>query len=544
MNLKNDLITENTLLRVPMRHNNCDVVVLKFGGTTLGSSPEDQRIKLARKTIARLIEEGKQVVPVFSALRIGRSGSSRKFSVTDFLQNYRTQIRDSVNPDLEVQNFRTRLLDVHTSVIRDLQLDDDAQLEQAVCSEIDWVCRTIASTSVAFEAIPSLDDSVVTAGERIAIQIISSYLNRKHQQGEFPVRTEPVTAMELGLYTDSQFGSANIDWPRAIEHTRETLFGRYLDQNVVPIVSGFDGIYDKGKDFDELLKSRAEKDGHAIANSVYRTSLGRGGSDLTATFLGVAVGANYVGFCKETPGVLTGDDMMVGDNARTVPHLSYQLATEAGNIYSKAVSPVKAARIPIQIFDPANDEARTIVSNRELPDGFYIMDRPKTSVNIHLGSIPDEPGALIEFLQLFASKNVNVEEIRHQRSGTDLIVCGDDATIQDALTAIHEKGIEAFAHYSWYLRIIGNVTEALAEEFNHFIGQYDPLSLAAFQLNTKVVTTTLARNRALDPAIENERISKIALHLHNRFVVPAATEAQEQREDAEWSEPLAEASTA
>lgn len=529
-NSRSESISQLTLSRIPLRHNRRQTVVLKFGGTTLGSSVENQRIKLARKTIAGLIEDGKFVIPVFSALRIGRSQHRDRFSVTDFLQNYHSVIRSGQDPERAANAYRDKLESVHAAVIKDLGLNGFADVEEVVSKEIDWICKTISATTIAYEPIPSLDDLIVTAGERIAIQIMSAYFNHCHQQGKFPIKTQPVSALELGVYTDNRFGSANIDWPRAIEHTRETIAGQYMDLGVMPVVSGFDGIYDKAGDFDEMVKSRCNNDGRSAASNVYRTSLGRGGSDLTATFLGLAMDADYVGFCKETPGVLTGDDLMVGESATTVPCLSYQLATEAGNIYSKAVAPVQAANVPIHIFDPADPEKRTIVSDWELPDGLYIIDRPKSSVNIHLASIPDEPGALVHFLNLFAEHGVNVEEIRHQRSGTDFIVCGDDSDVQASLDAIHEDGTEAYAHFSWYIRIIGNVTEELAAQFNDFMGRYEPLSSAAYQLNTKVVTATIARNRAVDGKLELQRISEILLELHNRFVVPNALHLEERQQ--------------
>lgn len=474
-------------------------------------------------------------MPVFSALRFGRSGTKEKFSVTDFLQNYRAKIRAAENPEQAIEEFRQKLQEVHNGVISDLGLNGFGDVDAIVAKEIQWICETVAATTVAFEEIPSLDDSIVTAGERMAIQIMAAYFNKSHQEGKFPIPAQPVSALELGLYTDNRFGAANIDWSRAIEHTRETVIGQFLDANIMPVVSGFDGIYDRARDFDESLQSRVVQGTPSPINKVYRTSLGRGGSDLTATFLGLALDAEYVGFCKETPGVLTGDDLMVGASATTVPRLSYQLATEAGNIYSKAVTPVKAAKVPIHIFDPAQRDVRTVVSDRQLPEGFYIIDRPKSSVNVHLGSIPDEPGALIEFLNLFADHSVNVEEIRHQRSGTDFIVCGDDSDIQTALDRIHERGYEAFAHFSWYLRVIGNVTEELAAEFNRFVGQYDPLSLAAYQLNTKVVTATIARNRTVPTETEVARISGVVLQLHDHFVVPNARDLPEYDEAKEMS---------
>ena len=498
-------ISDSTLAGVPRRRSSKNIVVLKFGGTTLGATKEQGRIKLARQTIADLIRQDKFVVPVFSAYRRGRSGSEKRFSVTDMLQNYERYVARHDSFASGVESFGRELLDAHVKLIEDLRLDDDRDLIREIEYDIDSLKSTVAMSCSAFENVPSLNDVVITGGERLAVKIMSGYLNRKHCEGEFPRETAPVTALELGIYTDNSFGSATIDWARAVDHSREVIVGQYLERDLVPIVTGFDGIYDPHNEFKEIMQSSHEQQLDEQYAEVYRTSLGRGGSDLTATFLGLALDAEYVGFCKETPGVLTGDDMLVGKAAQTVRELDYDLATEAGNIFSRAVEPVRAGGVPVHIFDPARPDVRTIVSDVDLPAGLYIIERPLEVVNIHCGTIPDEPGALISFLQVFAELDINVEETRHQRSGTDCIIRGDEAAIQKAVDRLNERNMRPQAHFTWYVRVIGNVTEELALTFNQFMREFEPLTLAAYQVGTKVLTATVARNRAGSQLVTRRR---------------------------------------
>ncbi|MEZ6095245.1 MAG: hypothetical protein R3C03_13610 [Pirellulaceae bacterium] len=147
MNLRSETISEAELSKIPLRHSSRNTVVLKFGGTTLGSSVHDKRINVARKTIANLIEQGKLVVPVFSALRKGRSRSSAKFSVTDYLLNYRKIIACNADPAQGVRMFRQTLEDVHKALIKDLLLEDFENVQQRVDEEIDWVYRTVSATA-------------------------------------------------------------------------------------------------------------------------------------------------------------------------------------------------------------------------------------------------------------------------------------------------------------------------------------------------------------------------------------------------------------
>lgn len=513
-------LSDATLANVPHRRSRKSIVVLKFGGTTAGATREQARIRLARHTIANLIEQNRFVVPVFSAYRRGRSGSRSKFSVTDLLQNAMSFVRQQTSFADGIDELGRQLRAAHDQLIADLNLSDHATLTAEIHQDIETLKNTIAMACSAYEPVPSLNDLIMTAGERLVVRIMAGYLNAKHAAGRFPMKAAPVTALEMGLYTDSSFGGASIDWARAVEHSREVLVGQYLEQGIVPVVTGFDGIYDPNNEFREIMQSAVDEHVGERYSGVYRTSLGRGGSDLTATFLGLALNAEYVGFCKETPGVLTADDMLVGEAAQTVRELDYDLATEAGNIYSRAVEPVRAGGVPVHIFDPARPDERTVVRDVQLPAGLYIVERPMETVNIHCGTIPDEPGSLMPFLQIFAKAGVNLEEIRHQRSGTDCIVEGNEDAIQSVIAALNDQGLRPRAHFTWYLRVIGNVTEELAARFNEFMHAFEPLTLATYQLDTKVLTATVVRNRAGAQLDETQRIESIVQRVHDEFVVP------------------------
>ncbi len=487
----------------------------------MGATREQARIRLARKTIADLIDSGKFVVPVFSAYRRGRGGSKTKLSVTDLLEKHQSFISKHDSLAAGMDWLGKQLFEAHFNLIDDLGLSDDDGLNTEIRCDLDWLNNLITMSCTAYETTPSLNDMIITAGERLAVKIMSAYLNRKHEENKFPLTTAPVTAMELGIYTDNRFGSATINWVRAVEHSREVIVGQFLEREVMPVVTGFDGIYDPGNEFKEIMQSSApdQQKFDTHYSKVYRTSLGRGGSDLTATFLGFALDAEYVGFCKETAGVLTGDDLLVGQSARTVPQLNYELATEAGNIYARAVEPVRYGQIDVHIFDPIQPSLRTIVSSVQLPPGLYIVERPMETVNIHTRALPDEPGSLLAFLQQFADRKINVEEIRHQRSGTDCVVCGDEDRIQELVHELNEQGLQSHAHYTWYLRVIGNITEQLSARFNRFMNEFEPLTLSNFQVDTKVVTATIARNRAGDQLEETRRVEVIIRRIHDELVV-------------------------
>ena len=514
------LESESILSRLPRRPTHKPLVVLKFGGTTVGSTPEEGKIGIARALIADYLERDLFVVPVFSAFRRGRSGSAEKISITDRLQNYATTIGRAATFRDGVEAFRRSLREPHLTMMKDLKLGEDASLVAEIEEEIDHLTETAEICCRAHEPIPSLDAYLITGGERLSTRILAAYLNRLHGEGKFPMRTARVTAVEMGLHTDGNFGNARIRWDLAVEHVREVLFGKYLEQGIMPIVTGFDGIYDPNEAFPDMMRDDRLYETGRRFTGVYRTALGRGGSDLTATFLGLALGAEYVGFVKETPGVLSGDDMLVGDTARTIPELDYDLATEAGNIYPKAVEPVRAGKVPVHIFDPRTPEEYTAITDVNLSDGLYLITHPSAAMNIHVGAIPDEPGELMRLLKHFGDSGVSVAEVRHQRSGTDVIVEADADEVASALDALDAAGYRPQPTHVWYVRVIGNITPELTMAFNEFVREHHPNSSASFQVGTRALTATFPRIRAGTEARETERIRAIVKRMHDELVVP------------------------
>ena len=123
-------LSRTLLSNLPSRRSRRNIVVLKFGGTTLGSPREEGRIRVARDTIAELIHGGKSVVPVFSAFRRGRSQSSDKVSVTDILQDFQKRILAADNFDDEVAAFDRQLRDIHFCLLYTSPSPRDATLSR------------------------------------------------------------------------------------------------------------------------------------------------------------------------------------------------------------------------------------------------------------------------------------------------------------------------------------------------------------------------------------------------------------------------------
>src|SRR5205809_761866 len=129
-----------------------------------------------------------------------------------------------------------------------------------------------------------------------------------------------VDAVEV-IHTDGTFGNASPELRRTERSARRVL-RPLLARGVVPVVPGFLG---------------AAPDGQAV-------TLGRGGSDLTATLLARALGAREVSLWKDVPGVLTADPRIVPD-ARVIPQLHVREAAELAYYGAKVLHP--RALVPV-----------------------------------------------------------------------------------------------------------------------------------------------------------------------------------------------------
>jgi aspartokinase/homoserine dehydrogenase 1 len=189
------------------------------------------------------------------------------------------------------------------------------------------------------ELTPRTTDYLVARGERISARLVAAALD------EAGCPTALIDALEV-VRSDSTFGSAAPDLALTDRSARRVL-GPLLKRGVVAVVPGF---------------IAATPDGQLA-------TLGRGGSDLTATLLGRALGAREVSLWKDVPGMLTADPRMVPD-ARVIPQLHLREAAElayygAKVLHPRALIPLARRSLAIRIRPFAEPGARgTEISRR------------------------------------------------------------------------------------------------------------------------------------------------------------------------------------
>lgn len=227
-------------------------------------------------------------------------------------------------------------------------------------------------------------DMLISTGEQISVALLAMAV---HSLGYQAVS---FTGSQVGIITDSVHTRAHI---RKINTDK---IMKALRRNKIVIVAGFQGI-----DLSEEI-----------------TTLGRGGSDLTAVALAAALGAKTCEIYTDVEGVYTADPRIVPD-ARKMKWLSYPEMLEMASLGAQVIqarSIVVAQRfnIPIHIRSSFKKTKGTLISKEvgKMEDVLVKgVTYNKDEAKITILNVPDKPGMAAEIFRTIARANINVDMI-------------------------------------------------------------------------------------------------------------------------------------
>lgn len=380
-------------------------VIMKFGGTSVGNA---ERIAQVAAILRGQVERGNQVVVVLSAM----SG------VTNLLLG---ALKEAANGNItKLLQTRDELLKKHLDVINTLVRDENARqpLTATTTNALDRFEDLCSSIYVLGEVTPRATDAVGGLGERLIVPIASQAFN------DAGLKAQWVEATQL-IVTDENFTSASPLMSETREHTRAKIVP-ILDAGCVAVTTGFIGATKKG----------------------IITTLGRGGSDYTATILGAALDADEVQIWTDVNGVMTSDPRIVPD-AITLPEISYGEAAElsyfgAKVIHPKTILPVAEKNTPIRIlnsFEPTHP-------------GTYIVRDPKSNgspirgitairnvslVTVEGRGMQGVPGMAARVFSAVARENISVLMISQSSSEQNICLIIESAYVADALAVLEAE---------------------------------------------------------------------------------------------------------
>jgi aspartate kinase len=266
---------------------------------------------------------------------------------------------------------------------------------------------------IATDPDPREMDMLLTAGERIAMALLGIAINERG------CRAASYTGSQAGIITDTAHGQAKI-----IEIRPKRILEALGAGNVV-IIAGFQGL-----------------------SSAYEiTTLGRGGSDLTAVAMAAAVGAEVCEIYTDVGGVMTADPRLVPD-ARLIERIGYDVMLElaaagAKVLQSRSVELARRSGLRLHVRSSFDDEAPgTWVQEVEyqmedvLISGIALeTDEAKVTFD----GVPDKPGVAARLFKAVASVGVSVDMIVQNVShegATDLSFTAPIADVESLEAAV------------------------------------------------------------------------------------------------------------
>jgi aspartate kinase len=230
-------------------------------------------------------------------------------------------------------------------------------------------------------------DMLLTSGERISMALLAMAIaNLGHEARSF-------TGSQAGVITDGSHGRARI-----IDVTPGRIRGA-LDEGLIAIVAGFQGVSQDSKDI---------------------TTLGRGGSDTTAVALAAALGADVCEIYTDVDGIFTADPRIVSA-ARRIPDISYEEMMEmaacgAKILHLRCVEYARRYGMPIHVRSSFSNKTGTWV--KESIEGNQMeqaiisgVAHDRSEAKITVVGVPDKVGEAATIFSTLAEAEINIDMI-------------------------------------------------------------------------------------------------------------------------------------
>ncbi len=264
------------------------------------------------------------------------------------------------------------------------------------------------------DQLPSREmDLIMSCGETISSVAMAGALRSAG------LNALALTGRQAGIITDDDFGNARI-----LRIASSGLL-RILHQDQVAVVAGFQGVTEKGD----------------------ITTLGRGGSDITAAALGVALQAEMVEIFTDVNGVKTADPRLVPE-ARTLGIASYEEINELAEQGAEVVHPracqlAMAGNVPFRIRSTFNQHPGTIVTNGTVTDERTVTGVTQVPEVTQMNINGDQKNTE-EVFGLLADGGISVDLINVSPQKIVLTVADDKN--QRARKILREGGYQADIH--------------------------------------------------------------------------------------------------
>jgi aspartate kinase len=451
------------------------VIVCKFGGTSVADADAiDRAVQIVRDRMAR------EPIVVVSAL----GGATN--SLLELAKH--AAAGDLIVAVQQIQQLRER----HLSTAA-LLLEGSPELDD-ICQEISVGFDELASLAEAFNTLgyltPRSLDTVAAVGETLSSHMVAAAFRHRGLHAEW------VDARDV-MITNDQFMKAEPD-QAAIEQATQKHLLPLVQRGVIPVMGGFVGA----------------------TSSRVTTTLGRGGSDYSASLVGAALQVDAIEIWTDVDGMLTADPRVV-PVAKLIERIRFDEASElaafgAKVLHPSTITPAVQRGIPVYIFNSRNPHgAGTMISSDapRMPVRAIAGKRNTTVVKLRSARMLLAPGFLRRVFEIFETHRVSVDVVA--TSEVSISVTLDDPTnLAAVISDLTEFGDVSVERQRGIVAIVGAGIADGTAAISTALAALGPMPVYMASLSASGINFTLV--------IDDAQVVPAMQRLHQAFFSDAA----------------------
>jgi aspartate kinase len=480
-----------TLIVAPGSAWPMNTLIMKFGGSSVGTTTALTQVL---SIVLQEQEKWQRLLLVVSALE-GVTDALIEAAQLAQLSNRRGYRRIAAT-------LRTR----HMALIEHLPLGPteraalQADVDRLLFDMLD-TCQGLADRRYAdHQERSERIETIVGVGERLAARIVAALLRQNHLRGVALDATDLVV-------TDDVFSNATVNLPLTRERIVTNLLPM-LDRRIIPVITGFIGSTVAGKP----------------------TTLGRGGSDYTASVMAVCTQAKELWVWTDVDGMMTTDPREVPE-ARPIPHLSYDEVAElayfgARVLHPRMIAPLKRESIPLRIRNVFTPQQQGTLVGHESARSTPALKAVTSIQGLALQAAHSGPLAAIAGLvdkTLFENSGSHVDVMISAQSSNGSFICfvipttaGPDAlhTLRQAL----DEDMHANPNDEWAARAVTVITTvgARLDELHHLTA-----GILQRLVGTRILALSQGPSRcSLSVVVEQNEADTVLMKIHDLITAP------------------------
>jgi aspartate kinase len=392
------------------------VIVVKFGGTSVGDAAAIQRTaEIVKSKLSR------DPIVVVSAL-----GGTTNALLAVGEQSAKGHLIGALRG---VETLRDRHLRECEALLGDSE--ESAEIAGELSAMFDELAHLAEALSTLGHVTPRSLDAITAHGEQLSANLVAAYFRKAGIDAEY---VDPRTVMT----TDEKFMEAEPQMDAIAQHAREIL-QPMVQKRQVPVMGGFVG---------------------ASANGI-TTTLGRGGSDYSASLVGAALNAEAIEIWTDVDGMLTADPRVV-DGALLIEQIRFDEASELASFGAKVLHPntiAPAVRLGIPVFvynsrNPTGKGTRITFDAPHRPVSAIAGKTDVTVVKVTAARMLLAHGFLRRVFEIFDRHKTSVDVVATSEVSVSVTI-DDSSQLDSLLVELRDLGDVSIERNRGIIAIVG-----------------------------------------------------------------------------------------